>query len=102
MTCLVVRTQMALWRALITGPADTPYANGCFIFDFYFPTTYPQTCPLVGIRLLCRLWLKQCAYAHGTRWWATVALYSTIYSLLSSQVNLKTTGGGTVRFNPNL
>lgn len=24
-------------RALITGPEDTPYYGGCFIFDIYFP-----------------------------------------------------------------
>lgn len=28
---------MMLWRALMTGPDDTPYSNGCFIFDLYFP-----------------------------------------------------------------
>lgn len=31
-----------LWRALVTGPEDTPYSGGCFIFDIYFPGTYPQ------------------------------------------------------------
>ncbi|GFH17118.1 ubiquitin_conjugat_2 domain-containing protein, partial [Haematococcus lacustris] len=55
--------KMMLWRAVIVGPTDTPYAGGCFIFDLYFPPTYPQVCP---------------------------------------QVKLKTTGGGKVRFNPNL
>ncbi|CAL8462440.1 g1973 [Coccomyxa elongata] len=54
---------MTLWQALITGPANTPYENGCFVFDFYFPSTYPSVPP---------------------------------------QVNLRTTGGGSVRFNPNL
>lgn len=48
---------------LITGPADTPYANGCFEFDVYFPQDYPNSPPLV---------------------------------------NLETTGGHSVRFNPNL
>lgn len=38
----VAETNMNLWRALITGPEDTPYSGGCFIFDFYFPVTYPQ------------------------------------------------------------
>lgn len=52
-----------LWRALITGPEDTPYSCGCFIFDMYFPPTYPGAPP---------------------------------------QVLLRTTGGGRVRFNPNL
>jgi baculoviral IAP repeat-containing protein 6 len=53
----------SLWRALITGPEGTPYAGGCFIFDFFFPSGYPAQPP---------------------------------------RVTLLTTGGGTVRFNPNL
>ena len=51
------------FQVLITGPADTPYANGCFEFDVYFPQDYPNSPPLV---------------------------------------NLETTGGHSVRFNPNL
>jgi len=48
---------------LITGPSDTPYANGCFEFDVFFPSNYPKG-PML--------------------------------------INLKTTGHGRVRFNPNL
>jgi len=29
-------------RAVITGPADTPYEGGLFVFDVYFPAGYPQ------------------------------------------------------------
>jgi baculoviral IAP repeat-containing protein 6 (apollon) len=50
-------------KALIIGPAETPYQNGCFQFDIYCPQEYPNGPPVV---------------------------------------NLETTGGGTVRFNPNL
>lgn len=50
-------------RVAITGPEDTPYSGGVFLFDVFFPETYPFKPPLV--------WLK-------------------------------TTGNGTVRFNPNL
>uniref|UniRef100_A0A0N5B3Y3 UBIQUITIN_CONJUGAT_2 domain-containing protein n=1 Tax=Strongyloides papillosus TaxID=174720 RepID=A0A0N5B3Y3_STREA len=50
-------------KALITGPKDTPYENGCFEFDIFFPNDYPNS-PV--------------------------------------QVKLLTTGGGSVRFNPNL
>ena len=50
-------------RALIIGPADTPYANGCFLFDIFLPAEYPNTPP---------------------------------------KVQFLTTGGGRVRFNPNL
>lgn len=52
-----------LWKALITGPENTPYCGGCFLFDIYFPPDYPRIPPKVEIR---------------------------------------TTGGGSVRFNPNL
>lgn len=35
--------RLDIMKALITGPADTPYANGCFEFDIYFPPSYPNT-----------------------------------------------------------
>ncbi len=38
---------MNLLRALIIGPDGTPYANGCFFFDIYLPTSYPQRSPQV-------------------------------------------------------
>lgn len=56
-------SRMHLWRALITGPDDTPYASGCFVFDLFLPSEYP---------------------------------------LVPPKVLLTTTGGGTIRFNPNL
>lgn len=33
-------------RALITGPVDTPYDSGCFIFDIYTPAEYPNKAPM--------------------------------------------------------
>ena len=36
-------------QVLMTGPADTPYANGCFEFDVYFPTDYPNSPPLINL-----------------------------------------------------
>eukprot|EP01092_Planopodium_desertum_P010110 TRINITY_DN44440_c0_g2_i1.p1 TRINITY_DN44440_c0_g2~~TRINITY_DN44440_c0_g2_i1.p1 ORF type:complete len:293 (-),score=8.98 TRINITY_DN44440_c0_g2_i1:72-950(-) len=59
----ISKTRVDVMQAMITGPRDTPYAGGCFQFDIFFPSTYPNTPPLV---------------------------------------NLETTGGCTVRFNPNL
>jgi ubiquitin-protein ligase len=50
-------------KFLITGPKDTPYQDGCFIFDMILPLDYPNNCP---------------------------------------QVQIVTTGKGSVRFNPNL
>lgn len=34
-------------RALITGPPDTPYDSGIFIFDIYIPPNYPEEVPCV-------------------------------------------------------
>mmetsp|Transcript_8777 Transcript_8777/g.18221 ORF Transcript_8777/g.18221 Transcript_8777/m.18221 type:complete len:329 (+) Transcript_8777:3-989(+) len=56
-------TMMNVWRAMLTGPVDTPYALGCFVFDIFCPPEYPAIPPLV---------------------------------------HFETTGGGTVKFNPNL
>ena len=39
--------RMDLCRAIITGPVDTPYAHGIFVFDVFFPTNYPSIPPLV-------------------------------------------------------
>ncbi|GMK56583.1 hypothetical protein CspeluHIS016_0304230 [Cutaneotrichosporon spelunceum] len=36
-----------LIKAMIVGPKDTPYENGCFIFDIFLPHSYNQTNPLV-------------------------------------------------------
>ena len=43
----VCSSRFGLLRALIIGPDETPYANGCFFFDIYVPPDYPQTAPLV-------------------------------------------------------
>lgn len=57
------KRQAYVMQVLITGPGDTPYDSGCFLFDLYCPPAYPDSPPLI---------------------------------------NLCTTGGGSVRFNPNL
>ena len=38
-----------LFKVLITGPSDTPYGNGCFEFDVYFPQDYPNSPPLINL-----------------------------------------------------
>lgn len=35
--------RLDVMKVLITGPADTPYANGCFEFDVFFPVDYPNS-----------------------------------------------------------
>eukprot|EP00891_Asterochloris_glomerata_P004328 jgi/Astpho2/4328/e_gw1.00065.64.1_t len=34
-------------RCIITGPEDTPYAFGFFVFDVFFPPDYPSVPPLI-------------------------------------------------------
>lgn len=40
-------TDMLKGRALIIGPADTPYADGFYLFKFQFPGNYPHAPPKV-------------------------------------------------------
>ncbi|KAI3795317.1 hypothetical protein L1987_37968 [Smallanthus sonchifolius] len=52
----VYESRMDLLRAVIVGPAGTPYHDGLFVFDVHFPPTYPDTPPMVyyysgGLRL---------------------------------------------------
>ncbi|CAL5336757.1 hypothetical protein CsSME_00019700 [Camellia sinensis var. sinensis] len=52
----VYETRIDLLRAIIVGPAGTPYHDGLFVFDVLFPTTYPDVPPMVyyysgGLRL---------------------------------------------------
>ncbi|XP_065835083.1 probable ubiquitin-conjugating enzyme protein 17 [Oscarella lobularis] len=52
-TSVFVRTdddQINLMKALITGPEDTPYSNGCFEFDIFFPASYPKGPPKVNLQ----------------------------------------------------
>lgn len=56
-------SRMDVLRAVVSGPAGTPYALGLFTFDIFCPPEYPSISPLV---------------------------------------HFETTGGGTVKFNPNL
>jgi len=57
------KNNLTKMQFLISGPKDTPYQDGLFLFDCYFPKEYPSSPPLITIQ---------------------------------------TTGGGKVRFNPNL
>lgn len=42
-------TRMDLLKALISGPADTPYAHGLFMFDVLCPEEYPHSPPKVKL-----------------------------------------------------
>ncbi|XP_053375851.1 baculoviral IAP repeat-containing protein 6-like isoform X2 [Mercenaria mercenaria] len=41
--------RLDIMKVLITGPEDTPYANGCFEFDVYFPQDYPNAPPYINL-----------------------------------------------------
>ncbi|CAL9164948.1 putative ubiquitin-conjugating enzyme E2 38 isoform X1 [Musa acuminata AAA Group] len=52
----IYEERMDILRAVIVGPAGTPYHDGLFFFDFFFPPNYPRVPPLVhyhsgGLRL---------------------------------------------------
>uniref|UniRef100_A0A1D1ZAJ4 Putative ubiquitin-conjugating enzyme E2 25 n=1 Tax=Anthurium amnicola TaxID=1678845 RepID=A0A1D1ZAJ4_9ARAE len=52
----VYEERMDLLRAVIVGSSGTPYHDGLFFFDVYFPSNYPDNPPLVhyhahGLRL---------------------------------------------------
>lgn len=38
---------MSVMQAMITGPKDTPYSNGCYFFDIFIPNNYPYVAPVV-------------------------------------------------------
>ncbi|XP_066597963.1 baculoviral IAP repeat-containing protein 6 isoform X2 [Prorops nasuta] len=41
--------RLDVMKVLITGPAETPYANGCFEFDVFFPPDYPNNPMLINL-----------------------------------------------------
>lgn len=41
--------RLDIMKVLITGPVETPYANGCFEFDVYFPPDYPNSPMLINM-----------------------------------------------------
>ncbi|CAM9544050.1 unnamed protein product, partial [Hapterophycus canaliculatus] len=38
---------MFFWKALVTGPASTPYSGGCWMLSIFFPPSYPSVAPKV-------------------------------------------------------
>jgi len=43
-------SKMGFAQMLIIAPEGTPYAHGCFLFDVYFPQSYPNTPPKVNLQ----------------------------------------------------
>jgi len=44
------KTRPHMLNCVITGPADTPYDSGVFLFDVYCPTTFPEGPPKVNLQ----------------------------------------------------
>jgi baculoviral IAP repeat-containing protein 6 len=42
--------RMDALQFVISGPDDTPYSNGLFLFDAFFPETYPHSAPKVNLQ----------------------------------------------------
>ncbi|XVF66832.1 hypothetical protein PTKIN_Ptkin10aG0069500 [Pterospermum kingtungense] len=69
----VCEARMDLLRAVIIGPSGTPYHDGLFVFDCFFPPKYPNQPPMVyyysgGLRLNPNLYNcgKVCLSLLGT------------------------------------
>ncbi|XP_021298011.1 putative ubiquitin-conjugating enzyme E2 38 isoform X1 [Herrania umbratica] len=69
----VYEARMDLLRAVIIGPSGTPYHDGLFVFDCFFPPKYPSEPPMVyyysgGLRLNPNLYNcgKVCLSLLGT------------------------------------
>lgn len=41
---------MDCMQFMISGPEDTPYSAGMFLFDAFFPPDYPNTAPKVNLQ----------------------------------------------------
>jgi len=81
--------RMDAMKALIVGAAGTPYANGLFAFDVYFPSDYPD----------CPMQVHNCTTGDGT-----VELNSNLYSNGKVCLSLLGTAGSSgeesARWNP--
>uniref|UniRef100_A0A915HRV7 UBC core domain-containing protein n=2 Tax=Romanomermis culicivorax TaxID=13658 RepID=A0A915HRV7_ROMCU len=50
----ITQGRIDIMKVLITGPDDTPYQNGLFEFDLFFPSTYPFSPPKVSFLTTAR------------------------------------------------
>jgi len=46
----VHESKMQYAQFMVSGPINTPYSNGLFLFDCYFPPTYPAVPPQVNLQ----------------------------------------------------
>ena len=77
-------------QVIITGPADTPYSMGCFLFDAFLPREYPNIPPVMSLQTTggCNMSsFSYCPFCFNCNYFVIVCLVA---------------GRGLVRFNPNL
>ena len=48
--CISLPAMPQQMRCIITGPEGTPYEGGCFVFDLFFPSGYPNVAPLMSLQ----------------------------------------------------
>eukprot|EP00004_Rigifila_ramosa_P020217 TRINITY_DN5235_c0_g1_i1.p1 TRINITY_DN5235_c0_g1~~TRINITY_DN5235_c0_g1_i1.p1 ORF type:complete len:912 (-),score=190.68 TRINITY_DN5235_c0_g1_i1:12-2747(-) len=63
---IAFENRMDLFRAVMLGPANTPYMDGLFVFDIYLPPTYPNDAPLVHYFSFEKEKLNPNLYTDGT------------------------------------
>lgn len=85
--------RMDLLRAVIMGPAGTPYHDGLFFFDIYFPPQYPNVPPVrfSWLQQLISINYFPCFFCFlRILWWLINSLQKVNYR------------AGGLRLNPNL
>lgn len=80
---------MSMAQFVVMAPLDTPYARGVFLFDGQLQPSHRLCCAL-GVHLAV------CCFC------VCAVFFPQTYPNTPPLVNLQTTGGGSVRFNPNL
>ena len=49
---IVDEDDVSFMKLLVIGPSDTPYEDGCYIFDIFIPPTYPSYPPSVNLKIV--------------------------------------------------
>lgn len=67
---------MDLLRAVIIGPSGTPYHDGLFFFDVFFPNNYPNSPP---VSLLCISYSCISYYFKQNKMWILILHMQNVY-----------------------
>lgn len=62
----VYESRMDLLRAVIVGAEGTPYHDGLFFFDIYFPVEYPNVPPVSEWSSnVCMVWFSSLPFSRA-------------------------------------